>query len=194
MWVTRPKATGAVASRGAQPGSWPELDLQPLLAGQGQCVAKDPAASRSGHASRGDRAGGGQAGWGAEKTTGEAFFRKWSTVLRSFEASGECAVSRSGVPGGGGSAQRIPSRSGSAATVTGCKVLKWAFHGNADGRHLSSARRPWVCTLMCCRGSAYSPCPVQGRGPGKVGWSAGRGAHAGPAGWEGRGQCRKVQA
>lgn len=70
----------------------------------------------------GDRAGGGQAGWGAEKTTGEAFFRKWSAVPRSSEASRECTVSRRG-PGGGGCAQRIPSRSGSAATVTAANCL-----------------------------------------------------------------------
>ena len=72
----------------------------PCWLGQGQCVAEDPAASLGqAFQASGDQAGGGQAGWGAEKTTGEAFFRKWSTVLRSFEASRECAVSRSSARG-----------------------------------------------------------------------------------------------
>lgn len=32
----------------------------------------------------GDGTGVGQAGWGAEKTTREAFFRKWSTVFEAW--------------------------------------------------------------------------------------------------------------
>lgn len=65
----------------------------------------------------------GQAGWGAEKTTREAFFRKWSTVFESLELSDrECAVSRRGSLHG-----ESPSRSGGAA-VTGTKLLSRAFH------------------------------------------------------------------
>lgn len=177
----------------------------PRWLGQGQCEAKEPAASRSGHPACGDRADGGQAGWGAEKTSGEAFFRKWSTVLRSSEASRECAVSRSRVPGGGGSAQRIPSRSGPATTVTGCKVLKWAFHGNADGRRLSAAQ-PGGCECAPTRAQGARPpslcalCPQSrtqlGASAGVGSWrcwavcgesSGGGGAHAGPAGRERRG-------
>lgn len=60
---------------------------------------------------------------------------------------GEPGVRRQQKPraGGGGSAPRIPSRSGSADTVTGCKMLKWAFRGSADGRHLRPARRVGAC-------------------------------------------------
>lgn len=55
---------------------------------QGQGVPRDPAASRPGRPGGGDRAGAGQAGWGAEKTSGEAFFSKWSAILRASRRAG----------------------------------------------------------------------------------------------------------
>lgn len=67
------------------------------------------------------------------------------------------APSAEAVPEGGGSARRIPSRSGSAATVTGCKVLKWAFHGNADGRPLGAAGGAERAPTRACGGLPPSP-------------------------------------
>lgn len=91
---------------------------------------------------------------------------------------GEPGVRRQQKPraGGGGSAPRIPSRSGSADTVTGCKMLKWAFRGSADGRHLRPARR-------------VGACPRAGPRLERLwGWGAGSGALGG------RGLCRTGRA
>lgn len=129
-----------VASRGAGPGSGPELDVPSSLAGvavpgrgpsglQGRPCQPAVTVQEVGRLS-GER----------ENKRGSIFqeMEHGCAKLR-----GEPGVRRQQKPraGGGSSAQRIPSRSGSADTVTGCKVLKWAFRGSADGRHLRPARR-----------------------------------------------------
>lgn len=145
-------------------------------------MARDPAASRPGRPGEGDQAGGGQAGWGAEKTAGEAFFRKWSTVLRSWRQQG---VRRQQKPeAGGGSAQQIPSRSGPAATVTGCTLLKCAFHGRRQPRPAGPRPPPspgastaWATGpaplfhAPSSRQAQHSPSPQR---PPHAGWSVGQ--------------------
>lgn len=132
---------------GHRPGAAEGLDQAP---GPGQAVCGGS-----------DRAGGRQAGRGAEKTTGAAFFRKWSAVPRSSEASRECGVSRRGARGGG-CAQRIPSRSGSAATVTAANCLSGLSAETLTGARLGA------------RGPPCPPGPCLTRGPRPCGAACGQ--------------------